>query len=356
MSPFNKTVVLVADDEPSTRTLVSNHLRNRGYEVLEATDGDEAWSLAQEHLPDLIVLDVMMPGMSGWEVCRRLRETVALAHTGVLMLTGIGESLNEMTSPLYGADAYLDKPFEFRELDEQLATTLERRRGGAFGRPDGADVDDGSAEDLSDLAPSEPAPLVAGRQTVRSGGTSDDADEPAPESAARPAKVRRQRAAPVPVNVAGSASKRAAPVEPGTTQAAKKAAPKAVKKAAKKAAPKAAKKAAPKAPKKTAKKAAPKAVKKAAPKTAKKAVKKAAPKAAKKAAPKTAKKAAPKAARKAAPKAAKKAAPKAAKKAVKKAAPKIAKKAAPRAAKKAAGKRVTRPAKKVTRKPVKRGR
>lgn len=317
MSPFNKTVVLVADDEPSTRTLVSNHLRNRGYEVLEATDGDEAWSLAQEHLPDLIVLDVMMPGMSGWEVCRRLRETVALAHTGVLMLTGIGESLNEMTSPLYGADAYLDKPFEFRELDEQLATTLERRRGGAFGRPDGADVDDGSAEDLSDLAPSEPAPLVAGRQTVRSRGTGDDADEPAPESAARPAKVRRQRAAPVPVNVAGSATKRAAPVEPGKTQAAKKAAPKTAKKAA-------------------AKKAAPKAAKKAAPK----AVKKAAPKAAKKAAPK--------------------AAPKTAKKAVKKAAPKIAKKAtkkaAPKTAKKAAGKRVTRPAKKVTRKPAKRGR
>src|SRR5512140_3629772 len=107
-----KTVVLVADDEPSTRALVSGHLKRRGYKVLEAADGDEAWELAHQHLPELVVLDVMMPGMSGWEVCRKIREDVALAHTGVVMLTGIGENLNMMTSPLYGADAYIDKPFE----------------------------------------------------------------------------------------------------------------------------------------------------------------------------------------------------------------------------------------------------
>src|ERR1700689_1427714 len=123
-------LVLVADDEPSMLELVSNHLKqhtNPRLDVLEASDGEEAWRIARERLPDLVVLDVMMPEMSGWEVCKRIREDVALAHTGVVMLTGIGENLNQMTSPLYGADAYLDKPFEFGELDEKVRGALEAR-------------------------------------------------------------------------------------------------------------------------------------------------------------------------------------------------------------------------------------
>src|ERR1022692_725975 len=110
--------------------LVARHLRSIDrpkLEVIEASDGDEAWKLARERLPDLVVLDVMMPGMSGWEVCRKIREDVALAHTGVVMITGIGENLNQMTSPLYGADAYIDKPFEFGELDEKVKTALQAR-------------------------------------------------------------------------------------------------------------------------------------------------------------------------------------------------------------------------------------
>lgn len=98
-------------------------------EVIQASDGEEAWRLAQEHLPDLVVLDVMMPGMSGWEVCRKIREDIALAHTGVVMLTGIGENLNQMTSPLYGADAYIDKPFEFEDFDDKVRDTLKSREG-----------------------------------------------------------------------------------------------------------------------------------------------------------------------------------------------------------------------------------
>jgi len=74
-------VVLVADDEPSMLALVGQHIKTMGYKVLEASDGEQAWALAQEHLPDLVILDVMMPGMSGWEVCRKIREDIALAHT-----------------------------------------------------------------------------------------------------------------------------------------------------------------------------------------------------------------------------------------------------------------------------------
>jgi DNA-binding response OmpR family regulator len=123
-------LVLVADDEPSMLELVARHLRTLSdpkLEVIQASDGEEAWRLAREHLPDLVVLDVMMPGMSGWEVCRKIREDVALAHTGVVMLTGIGENLNQMTSPLYGADEYIDKPFEFDDFDEKVRKTLRSR-------------------------------------------------------------------------------------------------------------------------------------------------------------------------------------------------------------------------------------
>lgn len=128
--PTSPPLVLVADDEPSMLELVARHLRTMNdpkLEVIQASDGEEAWRLAREHLPDLVVLDVMMPGMSGWEVCRKIREDVALAHTGVVMLTGIGENLNQMTSPLYGADAYIDKPFEFEDFDGKIRETLEAR-------------------------------------------------------------------------------------------------------------------------------------------------------------------------------------------------------------------------------------
>jgi DNA-binding response OmpR family regulator len=157
MSNGNKYVVLVADDEPSTLALLGRHLRSKGYSVLEATDGDQAWELAHEHLPHLVVLDVMMPGMSGWEVCRKIREAVSLAHTGVIMLTGIGETLNEMTSPLYGADAHLDKPFEFAELDRRIIETLERRRAGALGRADGVLAEDGTVSFTKPIVKAKPS-------------------------------------------------------------------------------------------------------------------------------------------------------------------------------------------------------
>ena len=96
-------------------------------DVIEAADGAQALRLAREKLPDLVVLDVMMPEMSGWEVCKKIREDVSLAHTGVVMLTGIGENLNMMTSPLYGADAYIDKPFEFDALDTKVRSALAAR-------------------------------------------------------------------------------------------------------------------------------------------------------------------------------------------------------------------------------------
>jgi DNA-binding response OmpR family regulator len=121
--------VLVAEDEPAMLTLVARYMRRLGFNVIEASEGDTAWELAQEHTPDLVILDVMMPGMSGWEVCKRLKgqgPSGQFGDTGVIMLTGIGENLNEMTSSLFAADAWLNKPFQFPELDERVRQTLAR--------------------------------------------------------------------------------------------------------------------------------------------------------------------------------------------------------------------------------------
>jgi len=314
MSPRNEdTLVLVADDEPSMLALLSAYIRSKGYRVLEASDGDMAWQLAHQHLPNAVVLDVMMPGMSGWEVCKKIRESVSLAHTGVVMLTGIGESLNELTSPLYGADAYIDKPFEFAELEARIRETLERRRAGTLGRPDGgsdedeedselpkdaedSDVDDDDDDDGDDEDDEEgDAP-----ESSKSSGD-DREDEPVTQRFAREGKrkkakaAKRKRAEPSPdaedEEMDSDAEESAPPAKKagkkkaaGKKAAAKPAAAKPAKKAGKKKA--VGKKAAAKPAKKAGKKKA--AGKKAAAKPAKKAGKKKA--AGKKAAARPAKK------------------------------------------------------------------
>ena len=122
--------ILVADDDLEILALVARHLKTMDARVLEASDGEEALRMAREEKPNIIVLDVMMPGMSGWEVCRAVREDESLTDTGVIMLTGIGERLNEMTSPLYGADDFLDKPFDLGDLEDKIREVLEKRKAG----------------------------------------------------------------------------------------------------------------------------------------------------------------------------------------------------------------------------------
>lgn len=127
MGLLDGKTVLCADDDLEILNLVTRHMRALGAAVLEASDGEDALRVARAERPDLIILDVMMPGMSGWEVCRAVREDARFATVGVLMLTGIGERLNEMTSPLYGADDYLDKPFDLADLEDKLRDVLAKR-------------------------------------------------------------------------------------------------------------------------------------------------------------------------------------------------------------------------------------
>lgn len=119
-----KQSILVVDDDPEIVTLLGTRLTHRGYTVATASDGHRALEVARSQHPDLVLLDVMMPGKSGWEVARALKQDPATAKIKIVMVTAIGEKTNEITSPLYGADAHVDKPFEFDKLERVIAALL----------------------------------------------------------------------------------------------------------------------------------------------------------------------------------------------------------------------------------------
>ena len=124
-----KSLILLADDDAEMRRLVHRSLADSGYEFIEARDGEEALTLIIQEQPDLVVLDVMMPTLNGWEICKYVRSKPEYASVRVVMLTAIGANTNALTAPLYGADAYLDKPFEITELSETVARVLAQNTG-----------------------------------------------------------------------------------------------------------------------------------------------------------------------------------------------------------------------------------
>ena len=130
MDDKHSPVVLVADDAPEIRSLLTLRLGALGYEVLEAADGNQTMDMVREHFPDLVILDVMMPGKNGWEVAKEMRHDARFKEIGIIVLTAIGEKINEMTSPLYGADAYMDKPFDFKKLEALIQEVLAKRKDG----------------------------------------------------------------------------------------------------------------------------------------------------------------------------------------------------------------------------------
>ena len=116
--------ILVVDDDPEIVTMLSTRLGKRGYKVTTAEDGNRAIELAKRERPDLVLLDVMMPGKSGWEVARALKQDPVTQHVKIVMVTAIGEKTNEITAPIYGADAHVDKPFEFEKLERVIGQLL----------------------------------------------------------------------------------------------------------------------------------------------------------------------------------------------------------------------------------------
>jgi DNA-binding response OmpR family regulator len=118
--------VLVVDDEPTLREVVVRYLERAGYRALEAGDGGEAEALLRTQPPDLVILDLMLPGTDGLELCRRIRADSALP---VIMLTARGEEADRIVGLELGADDYVTKPFSPRELVARVRTVLRRTNG-----------------------------------------------------------------------------------------------------------------------------------------------------------------------------------------------------------------------------------
>jgi two-component system alkaline phosphatase synthesis response regulator PhoP len=116
--------ILIVDDEPEIVRGLEDNLRFEGYQTASATNGQDALTLAERGAPDLILLDIMMPRMSGWDVCRTLREKGIQAP--VIMLTARGEEMDRVRGLELGADDYVTKPFSLRELLARVRAVLRR--------------------------------------------------------------------------------------------------------------------------------------------------------------------------------------------------------------------------------------
>jgi DNA-binding response OmpR family regulator len=127
MSEADVRTVLVADDDEDILQLVSFRLERAGYNVITAPDGQAALAAAREHKPDLAVLDVMMPGMNGYEVTRAIRADQATAAIPVILLTARVQEADVSRGFEAGADDYLRKPFSPQELRSRVQAIIARR-------------------------------------------------------------------------------------------------------------------------------------------------------------------------------------------------------------------------------------
>jgi CheY-like chemotaxis protein len=122
--------IVVADDEADIRRLVAFTLRRRGYVVIEASAGDEVLLLIREERPDLAVLDVLMPGMTGTEVAEALKQDPATASIPIILLSALGQVTDVKAGLQSGARMYLTKPFAPPDLVDSVATALAGREAG----------------------------------------------------------------------------------------------------------------------------------------------------------------------------------------------------------------------------------
>jgi len=121
--------ILAVDDSPTVLEMIKSILESGEYEVITATDGSEALELARSESPDLIVLDVMLPKLDGYKVCRLLKYDQKYQHIPIVMLTAKAEEQSMATGIRTGADQYLTKPVEPETLLETVAAELARARG-----------------------------------------------------------------------------------------------------------------------------------------------------------------------------------------------------------------------------------
>ena len=119
--------ILIVDDEPHIRALLEQTLEDfedLGIELLSASNGMEAWEMAKQEIPNLVILDVMMPHMSGYEVCERIKAEPTLTDAYVIMLTAKGQEVDRQRGKKVGADEYITKPFDPDYLIERTENIL----------------------------------------------------------------------------------------------------------------------------------------------------------------------------------------------------------------------------------------
>jgi DNA-binding response OmpR family regulator len=121
-----KRKVLIADDEPNIVTALEFLLGRAGYEVRTAANGDEALALLESFAPDLVLIDIMMPGKSGYEVCQRIRERPEWRHVKIVMVSAKGRDAEISKGMSLGADLYVTKPFSTQELIAAVDRLLAR--------------------------------------------------------------------------------------------------------------------------------------------------------------------------------------------------------------------------------------
>jgi DNA-binding response OmpR family regulator len=121
--------VLIVDDEPNIVASLEFLMRKAGYEVGVARDGDEAMAAVESFRPDLVLLDVMMPKRSGYEVCRQMRARADLQHIRIVMLSAKGREAEVSKGLSVGADAYVTKPFSNRDLLSKVGALLGEQAG-----------------------------------------------------------------------------------------------------------------------------------------------------------------------------------------------------------------------------------
>ena len=135
--------VLIIEDDPNVAEVVARYLQREGYRVQVATDGQVGLDAALTNLPDLVVLDLMLPSLGGLEICRRLR---AVAPVAVIMLTARGEEADRIAGLELGADDYIAKPFSPRELTARVKAVLRRATGPLGGQPEPTPLRAGGVE------------------------------------------------------------------------------------------------------------------------------------------------------------------------------------------------------------------
>ena len=123
MSQSSEKIVLIIEDDRNTADLVALYLEREGFRPVTAGDGETGLALAEQYRPDLVVLDLMLPKIDGWEVCRRLRKK---SEVPVIMLTARGEEIDRVAGLTLGADDYVVKPFSPRELVARVKAVLRR--------------------------------------------------------------------------------------------------------------------------------------------------------------------------------------------------------------------------------------